>query len=727
MTRVGALVLLFGAGCTRLFGLEHIPDPPPAETPDPGGRVAAGYLYSCSLHDDGTAWCWGRNIENQIQPGFSPAVTTPVQVGTATWKSIASTSLATCGVQADQSAWCWGTLPKSGFTGDVEPAPIQIDAGPITAVYPGTFVICELDDAGEVACRGNNAYGQLGDGTMTDHDTFAPIVEPGPWQTVAHGFSHTCAIKVDGSLWCWGANNLGQLPLPDPGPIASPTQIGSELWSDVALGFDFGCAITQDGHLRCWGGNEFGQLGNGTTTRASLPAPVILDGIDRDGWIHVRASWDDTVCGLRDDGTEWCWGRSAHGEAGVDGANVVATPQEIPGTWSELAVGYLHACGRRVEGSVWCFGSDGFGELGDGGTSVATPVQIPGMWRSVAVRDTHTCAIDSGDQLWCAGQNDYGELGVGTLDAHQALVQIQGAWALVDTGDHTTCGVKRDTTQSSGYCWGRNNQGQLGVGDITDRSSPVLVSSLGTNPQAGATTSQACALVAGYVYCWGPNDRGQVGDGTKIQRTMPVAIAGGFGVDTGEVHTCSINSISQVACWGGASVNLGTAMVPAGLLGQGSDTTDHPSAVVVPGTSNTSQISVGWYDSCAIDNMSNARCWGLNSNGELGLGDSSVHATAAILPNSWNTISLGRTHGCGIHTDQSLWCWGANDRGQRGDPAATTSPNQIMPGQTWGHVAAGQFYTCAVTTGGGLYCWGANDDGQLANGDAWRASPVQAK
>jgi alpha-tubulin suppressor-like RCC1 family protein len=719
--------LLFGAGCTDLFGLKRVPEPPPVKTPDPGGRVAAGYLYTCSLHDDGTAWCWGRNLENEIQPAFAASVTTPQQIGTATWQSIASVSLATCGVQPDQSAWCWGTLPASGFTADVEPVPIEVDPGPIQRMYPGTFTTCELDAAGELSCRGNNRYGGLGDGTTTDRDTFAPIAEPGPWQTVAQGWSHACAIKVDGSLWCWGDNGAGQLALPDPGPAVTPTRVGSELWSDVAAALDSTCAITQDGHLRCWGANSFGQLGNGTTTAASLPTPVIVDGQDRDGWVHVRASWNDSICAVRDDDSLWCWGRSNHGESGVDAAKVVATPTQVPGAWSEIAVGYAHSCGRRSDGTVWCFGSDGFGELGDGGTSVATPTPVPGMWSSVAVRDTHTCAIDASKQLWCAGQNDFGELGVGTQDAHQDPVEVSAGWTIVDTGDNTTCGVQTGTTQSSGYCWGRNDRAQLGVGDTAARTSPVLVGMLGANPTAGATTSQACALISGYIWCWGPNDRGQVGDGTMVQRTMPVLIAGGTSVDVGEIHSCGINGVNQVTCWGGGSIKAGGTMVPAGTLGQGSDTTDHLDPVVVAGTASTVSLSVGWYDSCAIDNTGHARCWGLNSNGELGLGDSMVHTSASILPNTWSSISLGRTHGCGIRTDKSLWCWGANERGQRGDPSATAAPNQVMAGHSWAQVAAGQSYTCAIDTAGGLYCWGANDDGQLANGAAWRAAPVQAR
>lgn len=140
----------------------------------------------------------------------------------------------------------------------------------------GDYHACALDTGGGVRCWGDNFRGQLGDGTSTNRETATPVSGLSSGVTaIAAGAFHTCAIKQDKTVVCWGRNDNGQLGNGTnlnsavPVPVQALTQI-----SALTAGGAFTCALTQAGSVSCWGYNDFGQLGDGTNIERATPVQV---------------------------------------------------------------------------------------------------------------------------------------------------------------------------------------------------------------------------------------------------------------------------------------------------------------------------------------------------------------------------------------------------------------------------------------------------------------------
>jgi alpha-tubulin suppressor-like RCC1 family protein len=185
-------------------------------------------------------------------------------------------------------------------------------------------------DLGTLWAWGSNDAGQLGDGTAAARLLPVQVVTSARWLSgdtrwaaVAAGGRHTVAVRVDGSLWTWGANDSGQLGNGTTAAQLTPAQVGaSRGWSSVAAGGNHTLAVRRDGTLWAWGNNQWGQLGD--STGAPFRAEPVMVGTDRD-WVAAAASWDQTVA-RKADGTLWSWGSNDHGKLG-DGTN---PPQQLP-------------------------------------------------------------------------------------------------------------------------------------------------------------------------------------------------------------------------------------------------------------------------------------------------------------------------------------------------------------------------------------------------------------
>ena len=199
--------------------------------------------------------------------------------------------------------------------------------------------------------------------------TPAPLWDDHP--IMAAGDGHGCVIRGDRSLWCWGRNNDGVLGngSATPAQVRTPGQVQApSRWLDVSAGNFHTCAIRDDQSLWCFGSNTQYQIGNGTNI--AQPSPVRIAGTSTD-WAQVSARFFHT-CGVRTDHSLWCWGRNIEGQIGTGAASSEErVPVQVGTTkdWSYVAAGDFHTCALKMDGTVWCTGKNDLGQLGLGTTA----------------------------------------------------------------------------------------------------------------------------------------------------------------------------------------------------------------------------------------------------------------------------------------------------------------------------------------------------------------------
>jgi len=378
------------------------------------GKISAGAgPHACGIKSDNTAWCWG--VDNTLQLGNGPLLTTalgsPSLVDSAltanNFVQIAAGGGAagghSCALKPDGTAWCWGS-DSNGQLGNDAVAGSQASPYPVSGghrfskITTGPFTTCGIRSDGTAWCWGQNVEGQLGDGGTTEQPAPVQVVDAGPWVDIFSRGATTCAIKTDGSLWCWGRGTNGRLgnggivnssvpvPVAEPGP-----------WVHITVGSNSSaiCGIKMNGTLWCWGENAGGQFGNGTTTNSSIPVRMP----DPGPWIDVAQTYATSFpagCGIKVDGSAWCWGGGANGRLGNGGTANSLVPVRVsdPGPWATIAMGSDYACGMKVDGSAWCWGVDTSGELGNGAVLTAdqtTPSRVynfsnlePWQWDATA-------------------------------------------------------------------------------------------------------------------------------------------------------------------------------------------------------------------------------------------------------------------------------------------------------------------------------------------------------
>ncbi len=363
--------------------------------------IAAGFYHTVGIAKDGTLWSWGENGKGQLGDGTTANKSIPVRLqqkteaepfvdNTTKWKAVSAGGEHTVAIDIDGYLWSWG----------------------------------------------RNDEGQLGDGTngettnksipvrvqqKTEEETFVENITK--WKAVAAGEYHTVGIDIDGNLWSWGWNNVGQLGDGTAGdgiyksiPVrvkqtteAGPLEDNTTKWKAVAAGRVHTVGIDSDGTLWSWGKNESGQLGDGTTINKSTPVRVkqtteagpLADNTTE--WKAVSAGYNHTA-GIDIDGSFWSWGVGGAGSKSIPvrvKQTTEAGPLEDNTTkWKALSAGKYRTEVIDSNGFLW----------------EGAPGQV---WEAIAAGYNHIVGIDSDGNLWSWGSNDRGQLGDGTTISYR--------------------------------------------------------------------------------------------------------------------------------------------------------------------------------------------------------------------------------------------------------------------------------------------------------------------
>jgi alpha-tubulin suppressor-like RCC1 family protein len=364
-------------------------------------------------------------------------------------------------------------------------APDAAERGNAIGVFAGQAFTCALS-GGKGWCFGANVDGALGSGDLETHLSPVALATPSGFDALSGGENHACGLEHGtGAVFCWGYNASGQLGQGDVLARDVPVRVplGARATS-VAAGYNHTCAVLAEGSLWCWGDDTEGQLGQNDPlleagASASVLSPVRVG--TGSGWTRVAGGQGHT-CAIQAPGTMWCWGRNTRSETGTDPSVEQTRAPKQTGTftdWTDLDLGQDASCGIRADGSLWCWGDNSFGQLGAAPQSnpVTAPAQVgtDTGYVQISIDTFSACGRKTDGTALCWGRNAEGQLGVGdTRDRYApAMVGAPGTWASVSVGRFHSCFGRAD---GSAYCAGENSMGQLGVGDTVRRSAPARVS-----------------------------------------------------------------------------------------------------------------------------------------------------------------------------------------------------------------------------------------------------------
>jgi alpha-tubulin suppressor-like RCC1 family protein len=322
---------------------------------------------------------------------------------------------------------------------------------------------CMLNDDGQILCWGHNAFGQLGSDDYGDWKTSLVADLPGRPTAVTAGAYHTCALIESGEVYCWGQNDYGQLGDGTNEDRSSPVRVRSLPSAVVQLdaGSTHTCAMIADGSSFCWGQNNCGQLGDGTQTDRSEAVQVL----DAPGGGAMIAAGGVFSCILTEAGELYCWGDGSSGRFAAKGESCVLAPLLVKtgAVMRGLAAGEYHLCAIRPDASIACWGSLST-EID---TTPESPLIVSAPPDAVTQLDAgagYECALSSSGAVLCWGDNYFGQLGGPVDAASQSPVEVDGMTGsaiAIATGSGHACAMLADGTV---HCWGDGSSGQLGGG-----------------------------------------------------------------------------------------------------------------------------------------------------------------------------------------------------------------------------------------------------------------------
>jgi alpha-tubulin suppressor-like RCC1 family protein len=610
---------------------------------------------------------------------------------------------------------------------DGGPPPVQA-----TAVANGDGFSCALRVDGTVTCWGYNGSGRLGNATDLSASTPQLVKDVTDAAAVAAGGNHACVLRKSGAVACFGSNEQGQLGDGTTSSSRFPVTVqGLTDATQLALGYYHSCALRKDATVSCWGYNTSGQLGDGTTNGRSQPGTVT-------GLTDVTqiAAFGRGTCALVKAGEVYCWGYNDSGALGNGGApNNQSAPVKVSSLTGITAIGAGanagHVCAINGAGDVRCWGAGWEGALGNGDTSTHdTPVLVSlvGDATQIANGSQASCTVKKDGTLMCWGWNAWRQIGVGDKSPPYRV-----------TTPITVAGISQVKSVAFGYdhvcavwgagrisCWGSDVDGRLGRGTRLFSSEPLKAVGLTGVTALGMGVLNGCSVAGGTLSCWGANWSGQLTDDNAIAATgTPLSIpslANVKGTAVGNDHLCALLGDGTIKCVGSGYY---------GQLGQGGGSAGMPQTFAA---GPAKLVSAGDNFTCALLQNGDAVCSGLNDNGRLGSpgGDAKTPVQVQIdgaptYLGGATDLSAGNGHACAVASG-TVWCWGTSWDGRAGTTDSTSAPKAIdLQSATAKAVTAGGTHSCAILADGSVRCWGGNDDGQITGsggGPTPRAVPL---
>jgi alpha-tubulin suppressor-like RCC1 family protein len=353
-------------------------------------QIAAGKEFTCLLGSTSNGvTCWGRNNLGQLGRGgssttsvFSPSATVVQGLTNPVAISASKTGDHACAVNSSGNAYCWGSnsngqLGRNNQADSTSAVEVRVTSGgtalpSVRSIATGGSHSCATlsynsSYTAGIYCWGSNANGQLGDGSTTQSSIATAVATTNQgaatssvWFTqVVAGTSHTCALRNDGAVFCWGLNSSGQLGDNSTTSRSVPTAVNglgaSSGVVSLSAGGNHTCALKSDHSVLCWGANDLGQLGDGTTTQRNSPITAISSADSSAVALSVGGSH---TCVVNMDGTAKCWG---HGDYGKLGNNLNSTTE-----------GSANDCEASSESTIYCSKSPALVNWSSGITSNST-------------------------------------------------------------------------------------------------------------------------------------------------------------------------------------------------------------------------------------------------------------------------------------------------------------------------------------------------------------------
>ncbi len=747
--------------------------------------VATGSQHTCAIRDSGEMYCWGFGYYGElgnaaIETASDKTSSTPILVdtpvdllvdandpanSTVNWTQVVAGYSYTCGIHSNRLAlgqlFCWG-YNSYGSLGNTDLSTALVDEFVPQAVLLGndldnnwvevkadfihTCGIRQQTNGSTLWCWGNGGSGQLGNGLYESSlipsqvmSTLGSAIPDTDWINVAVGVDHSCGIRADSTLWCWGLNTYGGLGNPaQPSSQLAPIQEGTFAvdWIKVYAHQYQTCGLKRSGEISCWGKNNFGQAGNASLSKYGEQLPTLF--AVNDSWSEV-ALGDEYTCAINDANSLTpnavsCWGSAERNYLGGDAAETALPVQVGLATdWLDVSTSIrftyeftLGIRGTSVDNSMYSWGSNYYGFLGNGDSQIIQEQQpiievnnTLTTWKKLSAGGYNACGIQSDDTLYCWGRGWTLPLSSGNT---ATPVQVDtDLWLDVDSGQSHTCGIKSD---NSLWCWGEGYYGELGADIVKDATGAAVLDSYGNVIAVQPDTANGIYM---------------------IQVVNPSATTSWVSISAGQRFTCAIDNLQDLYCWGyNRYGNLGLGTITT----SSTDNNQYvPTKVTTPAGVLWSKVSTAKASACGITDSGNQNlyCWGTNSYGQLGIDNlvyyqepspvvvTTVSTTSSSYP--WEDVSSNSYSTCARKADSttagqgSLWCWGVNDYGGlgNGDNSYQTTyiPNQVLLGTEWKNFTTGNDMACGIKAlDNTLWCWGRNYVGQLGTNSSWSMTPL---